>query len=67
MNEICVGRPNHFEWGEVSKEKEMRILKQFNDSFYKTLERSFWQHFVLILIYTYIHIYNIEKYRVDDK
>lgn len=33
MNEICVVRPNHFEWGEVSKEKEMQILKQLNDSF----------------------------------
>lgn len=31
MNEIGVGRPNHFEWGEVSKEKEIQILKKLND------------------------------------
>lgn len=31
MNEIRVGRPNHLERGEVSKEKERQILKQLND------------------------------------
>lgn len=60
MNEICVGRPNHFEWGEVSTKRENADSKTTSSVIPSKIRRLVLATYFSNLMHLYIA--NIGKY-----